>query len=135
MDILNPLQNYIDYRCAIHGKQRDQDEFERTRKKFYKEFKCEEEVKKFSNCLYEARHAGTLPLEQMEIRESDGKKHGHVVRMMIYDIEYWREYGQLKSRKIYMANQGQLSQDYKDQPKQIDLKKRASGERDPGEEG
>lgn len=100
MDILNPPKNYIDYRCAIHGK--DGAEFEEARRKFYKNFPCEEEIKKCFNWLRTARDNMNLPQEKIEVKESDSKKHGRIVLMMIYDIEYWREAGQVKQRKIYI---------------------------------
>lgn len=100
MDILNPPKNYINYRCATHEKEGT--EYDEARKKFYKEFKCKEEIIQCFNWLHEARNSRTLPVEKIEIREDDGLKHGRVVPMMIYDIEYWREGDIVKQRKIYM---------------------------------
>jgi len=104
MNILNPSKNYIDYRCAVHRKEGD--DLEKAKKKFYKTFNCEEEINQCFNRLYEQRNNMTLPIEKIEIREGDGKKHGNVIAMMIYDIEYWRENKEIKKRKIYIPTYG-----------------------------
>ena len=114
MDILNPPQSYINWRCATHNWERSSDstpeEFKRIRNKFYAEFPdTEDEIIRFCNWLINARNEGSLPIERFEIRESDGKLHGRVVSGMIYDIEYWRDKGQVKRRKIYTEDQGQFS--------------------------
>ncbi len=110
MDILNPPQSYINWRCATHDWERDPDsspdEFNRIRKAFYKEFPdTEEEIKQFCNWLVDARQSGGLPVEQIEVRSSGGR----ATKAMIYDIEYWRERGHIKRRKVYMGNQDQFS--------------------------
>ncbi len=99
MDILTPGKNYIDFRCATHGKEGQ--EFEEAKRKFFKAFPCEEEIKAFSDWLRKVRGNLTLPVERIEIREGDHLRHGNLESMMIWDIEYWREDGQIKRRKIY----------------------------------
>lgn len=100
MNILSPPKNYIDFRCAIHGLEGR--EYDEAKAKFYKAFNCKEEVISFYNWLCEARQKMSLPVEKIEVREGDHKKHGQVVPMMIYDIDYWREHGTVKQRKIYV---------------------------------
>jgi hypothetical protein len=46
--------------------------------------------------------SGISPVEKIEIRESDNKKHGNSQWMLIADFDYWREDGSLKKRKIYI---------------------------------
>lgn len=46
--------------------------------------------------------SGIPPVEKIEIRESDGKKHGQIQWMLIIDFDYWREDGALKKKKIYI---------------------------------
>jgi hypothetical protein len=100
MDILNPPKSYIEYRCTIRGLA--DKELEDARSKFYRSFPdTKEEIAQFFSWLYEARHDYSLPVEKIELRENDGKKRGNVQPMMIYDIEYWKEKGQTKQRKIY----------------------------------
>ncbi len=115
INILNPPKSYIDWRCVIHAweenHQNSKEEFDSIKRKFYgnDEYKNQEsEILEFCKELNEARQDRSLLFEKREIREKDGKTYGHVVSMMIYDIQYWREKGQIKSRKIYMAEQGEL---------------------------
>jgi len=61
------------------------------------------------NWLNEVRQNRRLPHEKIEIRETDGKKRGKVVSLMIMDIEYWIEGGTIKQRKIYTGDQGCLN--------------------------
>lgn len=134
MDILNPPKNYIDYRCYVH--RLSGSELTSAQEKFYrKKSEVKAEVCQFFNWLEDKRHSKALPIEQIEIRESDGKKYGNVARLMIYDIEYFIEGGKIKQRKIYMADQGQLSQNIHTQKPIRDGKFMASGEREIGEEG
>ncbi len=101
MDILNPPEIYVKWRCHMHKV--DCDDFEKERKKFYDKFpETQQEISNFCNWLYEARHKYSLPIEKIEVREEDGKKHGWIVPMMIYDIEYWLEAGNIKKRKAYI---------------------------------
>ena len=100
MNILNPPKNYIDFRCAVHGL--DGREYDEAKAKFYKAFNCKEEVVGFYNWLCEEKQKMSLPVEKIEVREDDHKKHGRVVPMMIYDIDYWREHGTIKQRKTYV---------------------------------
>jgi hypothetical protein len=107
MNILNPPKSYVDYRCYTHDWEMEDDppkgELEQVRSKFYKQFPgAKEEVKRFCSWLHDARHDETLPIEKIEVRESDYKKHGQVVSMMIFDIQYWRDEGRIKMRKIYV---------------------------------
>jgi hypothetical protein len=103
MDILNPPKNYIDFRCAVHGKEGL--DLEEAKRKFYKAFDCEEEIKNFCTRLQRARNEMLLPVEKVQTFEGDHKKHGNVESLMIFDIEYWREGGAIKHRKIYMRLQ------------------------------
>jgi len=103
MDILNPPKNYIDFRCAIHGKEGA--ELEEAKRKFYRAFDCEEEVKTFCNRLQTARNERLLPIEKVQLFEGDHRKHGNIESLMIFDIEYWREGGVIKHRKIFMRLQ------------------------------
>jgi len=100
MNILNPPKNYIDFRCAVHGL--DGREYDEAKAKFYKAFNCKEEVVGFYNWLCEEKQKMSLPVEKIEVREDDHKKHGRVVPMMIYDIDYWREHRTIKQRKTYV---------------------------------
>ena len=125
MNILNPPQNYIDYKCAVH--RLEGTEFEEAKRKFYKQNHCEEEIHQCFNWLYNARNEFSLPIEKIEIREADGKKHGRIVPMMIFDIEYWMENGRIMNRKIYMGDQGEFSESG-EKSKIVDHKMRAAGE-------
>jgi len=107
MNILNPPKNYIDYRCYTH--ELSGPELVTAQAKFYKkhpEYKAE--IVKCFKDLETMRYENSLPVEKIEIRENDGLKHGRVVAMMIYDIQYWIENNKLKQRKIYFADQGAL---------------------------
>jgi hypothetical protein len=107
MDLLNPPPSYIRFRCFLHGVPGD--EVEARTRTFYKQNAgTRDEIRQFSNWLHRARNERSLPCEKVEIRELDGKKHGRVVPMMLFDIEYWEQEGRIHSRKIYMADQGEL---------------------------
>ena len=126
-DILNPLINWIDFKCAIHGVENEY--LEDAKRKFYKQNKCEEEITQFMNWLDRSRNQGTLPYEKIEVYP------GKVVKIMIWDIEYWHEYGKMKKRKIYLAKQGELSApETLIRSEKPDRKKQAAGEREPGDE-
>ena len=130
MDILNPPKSYINWRCTTHDWESARDstpeKFNKIRDAFFKQFPdAEEEIRQFSKWLENARNERTLPYEKIEIRESNGKKHGHIVRIMIYDIQYWREGKQVRNKKIYMVNQGDLAVE---EAKKIDLKMRSAGD-------
>ncbi len=101
MDILDPPKAYIDFRCAIRNANPEQFQF--MMKKFYESNRgTESEIIEFCNWVHESRHNGTLPSERVEIREMDGKKHGRVVPMMIYDIDYEIRGKDIIRRKIYV---------------------------------
>lgn len=124
MDVLNPPKSYIDYRCFIH--ELSGPALVNAQERFYrKQSELKGEICTFFNELIKGRENRLLPFERIEIREQDGKKHGQVNRMMIYDIEYWIENGRIRQRKIYVAEQGQLS---RSEAQQIDHKARAAGE-------
>jgi len=127
MNILNPSENYINYRCYIYGLSGSG--LVAAQEKFYKKnLKLTPEISRYFNWMVEQRNNFSLPVERIEVREMDGKKHGKVESMMIYDIEYYIEGGIIKQKKLYIPAE-------KAPIKEIDLKRRASGERDPGEEG
>jgi len=127
MDILNPPEVYIKYRCAVHGLSGQ--ELILAQERFYKKQpESRTEICQFFNRLEEERNNNNLPFERIEVRDSDRKRHGHVVKMMIYDIEYWIEGGNIKKRKTYLANQGELAiQEVKQRPS-IDRKSQAAGD-------
>ena len=102
MNILDPPKTYIDFRCALHGI--PDDEINQKKRKFYEKANdgAKEEIIKFTNWLIDARIAMILPTEKIEVREADGKKHGRVEEMMIYDIEYWIEGNRIRQKKIYI---------------------------------
>jgi hypothetical protein len=105
MDLLNPPKNYIDFRCYVHGLSGP--ELSDAQRRFYqKHSESKGEIIRFSNWLKNQQENWLLPVEKIEVREHDGKKHGRVIEAMIYDIEYWIEDNQIKQRKIYMARQG-----------------------------
>jgi len=105
MEILNPPKSYIDYRCYVH--ELSGPELVNAQEKFYKKHpEWRSEIIRFFNFMIDQRNSGSLPIEKIEIRENDGKKHGRVVSAKIYDIEYWIENNEIKMRKIYIANQG-----------------------------
>ena len=107
MDILNPPKSYIDYRCTTNGLSGE--ELTKSHDRFYKSrYKEKVEICSFFNWLLKKRQEWSLPFEKIEVHESDGKKRGKVVSMMIVDIEYWVENGEIKQRKIYMAKQGEI---------------------------
>jgi hypothetical protein len=106
-NILKPPRNYVDYRCATHGLSGD--ELVTAQEKFYKKRHSDRpEICKFFNWMIESRNNLSLPVEKIEVREKDGKKHGRVIPLMIYDIEYFIEGGEIKQKKIYIAEQGEL---------------------------
>lgn len=110
MDILNPPKCYVDYRCQVHGLEGS--DLERARSRFYEKHPdTKGEISKFFNYLAEARQTWSLPFEKIEIRDSDNKKRGNVLRLMISDIEYWIEGGEIRQRKIYMTHQGGLTEE------------------------
>jgi hypothetical protein len=78
--------------------------------------------------MIEQRNNFSLLVERIEVREADHKKHGNIISMMIYDIEYWIEGGEIKQRKIYVRLNSQIQEP-------LDLKMRSAGEREIGEEG
>ena len=96
MDILKPPQSYIEFRCAIHGLQ-DKD-MEDAKSKFYRKFQdSKQEILNFFNYLYRVRNEMSLPIEKI-VRKGELNSES----MMIYDIEYWKEDGETKQRKIYI---------------------------------
>ena len=127
MNLFEPPKSYIDYRCYIH--RLSGSELSISQEKFFKKHSEQKtEICNFLNSLDEARQNSSLPIEKIEVRERDGKKHGYVMEMQIFDIEYWIEGGRIKQKKIYIPIR-------KEPGKLIDLKKRSAGEREPGEEG
>ena len=128
MNNLKPPKSYVDYCCYVQGLSGQ--ELINAQEKFYKKnSEHKTEICQFFNSLKTQRENMTLPIEKIEIFESDGKKHGMVMTMMIYDIEYWIEGGEIKKRKIYVPLENQYIQT------KLDFKQRAAGEREPGEEG
>ena len=107
MNLLSPPKSYIDFRCYVHGLSGA--ELGPAQEKFYRkhpEFKGE--IVSFCHWIDQQRAEWLLPIEKIEVRENDGKRHGRVVSAMIFDIEYWIENNSVKQRKIYMAKQGEF---------------------------
>ena len=125
--ILDPLKVYIDFRAYVHGLSGA--ELMAAGEKFYrKNPEHKTEICQFFNWIETQRNNFSLPIEKVEVRGSDGKKHGVVRRMMIYDIEYWIQGGQIKSRKSYIPLDSEIQEP-------LDFKMRSAGEREIGEEG
>ncbi len=103
MNILTPPKNYILFRCAMHDCRPE--EYLSKRNKFFNSNGGVEEIKAFCNELQTARHNRTLPIESIEIREMDHRKHGKVVRMMIYDIDYFLRDGKILQTKWYQPEE------------------------------
>lgn len=101
MNILTPPKSYVNLRCELHDPGNIEAK-KSIREKFLKDNQgAKEEIVEFVEYLDNARADGTLPVERIEVKEADGKKHGQVLPMMIYDIEYWIQSGKVKMRKIY----------------------------------
>ncbi len=101
MNIIDPPDIYKQYRCALHGV--PDDDIREAQRKFYRANPgARDKIIQFLEWIYRARHEGTLPVERIQIRESDGKKHGRISRMMIYDIEYFEQENQIRERKVYI---------------------------------
>ena len=99
--ILNPPQNYIDFRCVTHGM--NGPELEMTQKKFFRDkAEVQRDVKDFFNWIIEQRDAMKLPVERIRRKYPGGREDSETKDMMIYDIQYWLEGGRIKQRKIYM---------------------------------
>ena len=117
MDILNPPESYKKYRCAVRGLSGG--ELTLAQERFYKKDpESRAEICIFFDWLEEQRTNFSLPFERINV------KNGHSEKIMIFDIEYWIEGGKLKQKKIYLADQGQLSRE--DQP--VDRKMAAAGD-------
>jgi hypothetical protein len=101
MNIFDPPDIYKQYRCALHDVP-DEDVGEAQRKFYRANPGAREKIIHFLNWLYKARHEGILPIERIEIRESDGKKHGRISRMMVYDIEYFEHENRIRERRVYI---------------------------------
>jgi hypothetical protein len=128
MNILKPPKNYIDYRCYVHGLSGQ--ELVDAQAKFYKKHpEWRPEIINFFNWMIEQRNLGLLPVEKIEVRENDGKKHGRVVSAMIYDIEYWIENNKIKQRKVYIADRGVFGADVVQERAEVrDKKMESTGE-------
>ena len=101
MNILNPPKSYINLRCELHDSGSIETK-KSIREKFLKDNPgAKEEIAEFVGYMDDVRADSTLPVERIEVREADGKKHGQVLPMMIYDIEYWIQGGKVKMRKLY----------------------------------
>lgn len=122
MNILNPPPLYVKFRSMTHNKEGA--DFRYWRGEFYKAHEeAENDIKAVFDYLHYARHACILPIEKVEVFEADGKKHGRVESMMVYDIEYWREGGRTRSRKVYVPAPSILSNKIvSDWRKPVDLK-------------
>ena len=126
-NIFNPPKVYIDYRSYVHGLSGT--DLTNAQEKFYKKnAQHKTEICKFFNWMIEQRNNFSLLVERIEVREADHKKHGNIISMMIYDIEYWIEGGEIKQRKIYVRLNLQIQEP-------LDLKMRSAREREIGEEG
>ena len=125
--ILDPPKVYIDYRCYVYGLSGT--ELMSAEQHWFKtRERVKTEICQFFNWIETQRNNFSLPIEKVEVRGSDGKKHGVVRRMMIYDIEYWIQGGQIKSRKSYIPLDSEIQEP-------LDFKMRSAGEREIGEEG
>jgi len=99
--VFDPPQSYIDYRCYVYGLSGP--ELAMAQHDFYKKKNdLRPEIIKFHNWLCDMREQCRLPVERIEVREADGKKHGRVESMMIFDIEYYLEGGRVMKRKVYV---------------------------------
>ena len=120
MEILNPPKSYIDYRCYTYGLSGP--EVTSAQERFFrKNPDSKAEIGVFCEWLNKARNEGTLPIEQIVITK------GNATKMMIFDVEYWIQGGKVWKRKLYLANQGQLT-DLHEIPQRLDYKMQAAGE-------
>ena len=102
MNVLDPPESYIRYRCATRSLSGQ--ELTLAQERFYKkEFDSRAEISQLFDWLEQQRADVSLPYERIVV------KNGHSERLMIYDIEYWNQGGRIVKRKIYLANQGQLA--------------------------
>lgn len=119
--IPDPPESYIEFKCLIQGLEEDERQY--ALKGLYKKNpEWKREIAAYMVRLYHIRNhnmawaemalaedhvrfqgPGISPIEKIEIRESDRKKHGRSTWMLIVDFEYWREDGELKRRKIYIS--------------------------------
>jgi hypothetical protein len=113
--IPQPPDIYVKFRAITYGL--DQEEYERVSAKFYKENSGKQDIIKYRKLLekivmhnfenslnenYKIEGEGISPIEKIEVIEADGKKHGKVKWMMIYDIEYFYHKDKLMQRKLYI---------------------------------
>jgi hypothetical protein len=110
-----PPTTYIEFKALTYGL--DQEEYEKIKRKFLKEHNCKKEIEDYSRLFesiinynyensispnYNFIGEGITPIEKIELIEADGKKHGNVKWMMIYDIEYFYHKDKLIQRKLYI---------------------------------
>ena len=118
--IPEPPESYVEFKCLIYGL--DDEERQHALRGLYKKNpEWKREIAGYMIKLVNIRNhnmswaemalaedhlrfqgPGIPPVEKIEIRESDGKKHGNTQWMLIVDFDYWREDDALKRRKIYI---------------------------------
>ena len=115
--IPKPPKSFIEMKVLIHGF--DSEERSEAMRGFYK---GREDWKKeignyISRLLFIRDHncrnmmewndlpfegEGFAPLEKIEVREMDNKKHGNSIWMILIGFDFYREDGKLKMQKIYI---------------------------------
>ncbi len=122
--IPEPPEIYRKWRCLIRG---DEDKSEqlgkamRTLERQYKDDDPINKVEQYEKGLrsildhnlkwaelalaadqVEFKEEGMAPIEKIEIREADWKKHGNTQWMLIFGFEFWMDDEKMKRRKIYI---------------------------------
>jgi hypothetical protein len=118
--IPEPPESYIEFKCLIYGL--DDEERQHALRGLYKKNpEWKREIGGYMIKLLNIKNhnvswaemalaedhltfqgSGIPPVEKIEIRQSDGKKHGQSQWMLIIDFDYWRQEGEPKRRKIYI---------------------------------
>lgn len=122
--IPNPPEVFKKWRCLIRGDEDKPDQYGKARTRLEKECKDQDaprKVKDYEKRLWnilnhniqwaeialatdkvEFTGEGISPIEKIEIREGDKRKHGNTQWLLVCGFEFWMDEDHMKWRKLYV---------------------------------
>jgi len=157
-----PTELYKKWRCLIWGDEDKPEQLEKGRRTLKKEYQDDDAVKKIEE--YEKKLKGIVnhniqwaemalainkidfdgegmaPVEKIEVKETDKKKHGNTQWMLIVGFEFWMDEERTKSRKLYIPLDPEnpkfdlirFLKKTREEKEDVDWKMRAAGEEEKG---